>query len=586
MVIREGGPSDNLPFSSSKKKDYTQRLRASAETMLAAVVVTSLGAPIGRSVLQLDTKISPVDIDGEEDYPDDSDKASRSVSKEDDDDAEEPPNEDDDDGSEDDVVDKASTKFCLKQPKKLSFQRFFQGVPKEGMDFQRAFEVREYDKDDYMIEHHDAYPELSELSEPEDDEDAIALQEKLRELASRSVTDLRHKAFVPIIPAFGVGATVSSLVYPVLHALAEDATIFAPTIRNWTSPGCAARDTSCYFDSLPSLYDRPDLVMTNHTEEAKTTKVSFGSMKVDIPVVEDIPLNEVANIMRGHHDPHDPKASKVSKEWLVKKFNTPLGLDQGKFNLTGKFGAPMYDERHFIAKLDHRWLRRGRFWLMSQIVHFITRPNARLKAKLDKHKRELGRMQRPVLGLHVRKGDACGDRGECRDIEDYMPTIKKMQAKYGYKTVFLATPDPGVLKPEHLQKFPDVTFKFLQTTNTTELMHKLHYRKIDDAIAKGVVDAGDEFDEAMISAYMLADADGFIGGFSSNAARMAYSMLASGPRGCIKPFDSFDLNWCNAFGKGGDAILRRGEKSCSAARNGDTCRGDSVCTGLPCMISC
>lgn len=573
---------------------------------MLALVVSSLGAPAGGvhhlqpvelKVNKLDNKISPVDIDGEEDYPDDTDKSSKAAKADDsseDESTEESSEESSDDNedgndSEDEVEDdedeKVNTKFCLKQPKKISFQRFFQGVPKQGMDFQRAFDVREYDKDDYMIEHLNAYPEPHELSAPEDDDDAIALQAKLRELASRQVDDLNYKAIVPIIPAFGVGATVSSLVYPVLHALAEDATLFAPEIRNWTSPSCAARDTSCYFDSLPSLYNRPDLVITNHTEEAKTTKVAFGPVKVDIPVVEDIPLNQVAEIMRGGAAAAaDPRARKVSKEWLVKKFNQPLGLDQGKFNLTGKFGAPMYDERHFIRKLDRRWLKRGRFWLMSQIVHFITRPNARLQAKLDKHKKELGKMKRPVLGLHVRKGDACGDRGECRDIEDYMPTIKKMISRYGYETVFLATPDPAVLTRVH--KFPDVNFKFLPTTNTTVLMKKLHFRKIDDAIAKGVVDAGDEFDEAMISAYMLSEADGFLGGFSSNAARMAYSMLASGPKGCIKPFDSFDINWCNAFGKGGDAILRRGDQACSAAAKGVSCRGDSVCKGLPCMISC
>ena len=33
-----------------------------------------------------------------------------------------------------------------------------------------------------------------------------------------------------------------------------------------------------------------------------------------------------------------------------------------------------------------------------------------------------------MLGLHVRKGDACGDRGECRELEDYMPTVNKMIA--------------------------------------------------------------------------------------------------------------------------------------------------------------
>ena len=83
----------------------------------------------------------------------------------------------------------------------------------------------------------------------------------------------------------------------------------------------------------------------------------------------------------------------------------------------------------------------------------------------------------------------------------------------------------------------------------------------------------------MVSAYLLAESDGFVGGFSSNAARIAYSMMAAGPKGCLKPFDSFDINWCGAFGKGGPTILRRGNESCNAVQ----AKGMKT---LPCMISC
>ena len=116
----------------------------------------------------------------------------------------------------------------------------------------------------------------------------------------------------------------------------------------------------------------------------------------------------------------------------------------------------------------------------------------------------------------------------------------------------------------------------------TTLMKANHFRKIDDAIKAGAVDAGNEFEEAMLSAYLLAEADGFIGGFSSNAARVAYSMMAAGPKGCLKPYDSFDINWCSAFGKGGPAVLRRGNQSCYTAQ----ASGDKTLRHLPCMIGC
>ena len=62
-------------------------------------------------------------------------------------------------------------------------------------------------------------------------------------------------------------------------------------------------------------------------------------------------------------------------------------------------------------------------------------------------------------------------------------------------------------------------------------------------------------------------------------------MLAAGPKGCLKPYDSFDINWCGAFGKGGPTILRRGNESChDAQRKGG--KHDKELKSLPCMISC
>ena len=321
----------------------------------------------------------------------------------------------------------------------------------------------------------------------------------------------------------------------------------------------------------------------------RLAKVSAGGpwygprvpLDINDPEGEGLPLDEIASRLRKAQRDGKPDPV-VSLEWLVSTFNAPIGAASGDFNLTGRFGAPLYDERSFFDRIDKRWLKRGRFWLMSQVIHFLTRPNEKLKAKLDRERASMGVLRRPVLGLHVRKGDACGDRGECRDLKDYMPTVNKMIQMYGYRTVFIATPDPSVLTK--VKNFPNVSFKFLPTTNTTMLMKKLHYRKIDDAIAAGVVDAGEEFEEAMISAYLLSESDGFIGGFSSNAARMAYSMLASGSNGCIKPFDSFDLNWCGAFGKGGETVLRRNKHSCNDVRDGKG--GEPPKKWMPCMISC
>ena len=498
-------------------------------------------------------------------------------------------------------------------------------------DLQRSYyrkEVFNNDGEDYMLEHLQGLPEPEELEEPDDDEDAIALSDKLFELARRPVTDkkmsLDKAVLLPVVPAYGVGATISSLIYPVLEALASDATLFAPAMHNWTSPTCKQRDLSCYFDSLPSLPDHTARLLETRRKQGKmhlkgatemlsrvhaptpeenaeslcaiTMELGMGCPKLQNPSatataqksggeasvraqskhalqpegIEDeepklTPLERLTNSMK----------RPLSLSQLKDKYSSPLGIEKGVFNLTNGFSV--YDEAQLISRLDKRWLKRGRFWLISQVIKFITTPNAKLKKRLDAEREQLGEMERPVLGLHVRKGDACGDRGECRSLKDYMPTVNQMIDKYGYRTVFLATPDPNVI--EEVANFSEVTFRFLPVTNTTALMKAQHFRKIDDAIAAGVVDAGNEFEEAMISTYLLSEADGFIGGFSSNAARVAYSVMAAGPQGCLKPFDSFDINWCAAFGKGGPQVLRRGAESCHSAKAKNM-------SSLPCMIGC
>ena len=168
---------------------------------------------------------------------------------------------------------------------------------------------------------------------------------------------------------------------------------------------------------------------------------------------------------------------------------------------------------------------------VAQVLHFLTTPNAALKQKLRAAREALGRMRPPVLSLHVRKGDACSDRDECHSLSDSLPVVRQMMATYGYRTVFLATPDQTVLEElRHLSS--SIDFRFLPTwgcgirthraalcthvallhaqqhcwtasgivarpavtsalrvrrTNATESMRLRGIRRIDEAIAQGVL---------------------------------------------------------------------------------------------------
>eukprot|EP00966_Prymnesium_polylepis_P113431 2622856-Prymnesium_polylepis.1 len=48
---------------------------------------------------------------------------------------------------------------------------------------------------------------------------------------------------------------------------------------------------------------------------------------------------------------------------------------------------------------------------------------------------------------------------------------------------------------------------------------------------------------SQVDAYIMADAKAMLFSFSSNVPRLVYS-LAYGIYGCLKPFASFEGNWC------------------------------------------
>jgi len=89
---------------------------------------------------------------------------------------------------------------------------------------------------------------------------------------------------------------------------------------------------------------------------------------------------------------------------------------------------------------DSRWrpndlLHQGTLWYRSLIMHWLLRPNADLEAKIRAKRNEL-QIVHPIIGMHIRAGDACAHaatstiRPECRPIEAYVNELQKMAAAY------------------------------------------------------------------------------------------------------------------------------------------------------------
>ena len=515
---------------------------------------------------------------------------------------------------------------------------------------------------DFVIDNDKAMPMSSSLHAGERDDDAMELFTQLRSLSSRPVVNISDVTIIGKAPEYGAGSLVHMVVYPVLEALVQRRTLFAPQLRLWAPKECPAQDASCYFDALPSLSEfvldekggvlrhrvlggagagatastaastAPSAAELDGTSAAEainegpssmgggdhgTTHASedrdMGENDDDLapapppPGVDNVPLptakvaaqaapaatalletaSAAVSLASDDGDGHITKvapkkgaAHGMDMDWLMKReahVQTPLErqihaycathdgcgfrtLDLvGRVDKRGGHFFDEFDEAALFSKLDPRFRRHGRFWLVSQVLHFLTRPNDRLQAQLD-HERSALNLEKPSLSLHVRKGDACTARHDCRDLKYYMPKIEEMRSRYGLKSIYLSTPSADVL--EETKNYPHLDFVYKPVTPTTELMKQHGILQIEEGLASGVVDAGLEFRAYMVDMYLLAEGSAFLGGFTSNAARLAYSLMSAGTEGCLKPFMSADINWCFAFGKNGNDIIRLGGKKC------------------------
>ena len=210
--------------------------------------------------------------------------------------------------------------------------------------------------------------------------------------------------------------------------------------------------------------------------------------------------------------------------------------------------------------LPGRWLRHGRFWLVSQVLHFLTRPNAELRRRLAEVRTALRFADhQPVLALHVRKGDACSHRGECKGLAAFMPHIERMVDRFGYRSVFLATPSQEVIR--ETGGFPNITWLYRNTTSPLQraLAANKLVRLEDVLLRRGLIDPVQEWQDAMLDIYLMGESQGFVGAFSSSAARLAYALMSADPDGCARPFVSADINWCFAYMRGGPHVIRKGD---------------------------
>lgn len=441
-----------------------------------------------------------------------------------------------------------------------------------------SFRNESQGKVDFVLDHAAGMPEPSKLHAATADEDAMELFNQLHALSRRRVVKLSEVSLITRPPEYGAGSTLHMLIFPVLESLIEGRTLFWPHLALWAPKDCAAQDLSCYFDALPSLsqftVDWRHGALRRLDEVEEQGRTPRGRQRSTLFIEEEIAkVSDGDNtwMTKSDHPEEHPLARQLRKgcssrpslpeELLFNKQQTTSSCGVRTLDLDPGPMFEHYDEVALFAKLNPRFLRHGRFWLISQVLHFLTRPNARLQADLDQ-KRSALRLRPPSLSLHIRKGDACTHRGDCRDLKYYMPRIEALVSRYGLKSIFLSTPSADVI--QDTANYPHLHFAHTPTTPTTAILRAHNLTRIEEGLGLGLIDTGLEFRAYMVDIYLLAEGAAFLGAFTSNAARLAYSLMSAGNQGCLKPYESADINWCYGVCKGGAGVIRYNDRACES----------------------
>ena len=203
---------------------------------------------------------------------------------------------------------------------------------------------------------------------------------------------------------------------------------------------------------------------------------------------------------------------------------------------------------------------RGLFWWTSQSIAFIARPDEERVARLQATMDNLGwQSLRPILGVHVRRGDTCLNGGAdeirkhkgrtCDELSIYLTRARAMIAAHGYRGVFLATDDATVAASAASNDAFGVPIILANAdVDRKQLYGRGYYNKILRRMRDS--DAMTDARVLLDDLFLLAACDGFVGKFTSNVGRLALALSNAWKGGdCVVPFESLDAEWCADFGR-------------------------------------
>ena len=328
-------------------------------------------------------------------------------------------------------------------------------------------------------------------------------------------------------PGSGFGSVVASWIKPLSYALEHRSMFWSPLLGAYRDGTGRGDGTRCRLSSVACFF-KPFSKCERLLEQCPRL-IKLAPRGLNVSTMQRVPecdyLGPVEILNAGNTEKLDSHSYFVqgSDEWGLPK------------------GIPLEEFRHL-----------GWFWWHSQLLAFLLRePNESFQAELRRIKDAVGwaSLSRPLLSLHVRHGDSCllqeQDRTHrvCEPLSKYMEdAVLPMAGRYGFRSIFLATDDEVVLNDT--RAWPQFQWLYLPDLNRGDLKTALW----EENLVKKRLDNYFEAKEVLLDVLLLAEGDAFVGKFTSNIDRIAFSLMTTRKQGLV-PYASLDSPWCGDRGK-------------------------------------
>jgi hypothetical protein len=309
---------------------------------------------------------------------------------------------------------------------------------------------------------------------------------------------------------WGFGASLHSFVKPIMHSLKHSYCIMDPVPFNKFK--CRWEDLflSLTESSVNVTEPHPMLVETTEKDDSKFCAKIF-SKKV--------------------HYNHFGGPSNVKRLPYIKC------VEQYSYSIIGDEALPK------------KYQYMGFFVVVSTILHRLLRPSASMKDRVYFEKLAMKWPATPVLGIHYRSGDSCLESQNklgriCDRFDVYMKEANFLRHKYNLTHIYLATDSSDLLESPLEDTYPGWTFLYVRDMDRGG---QRNLETVDFLLANDRIDGCKEARNSLLDILLLSECEVFIGKFSSNLDRLAYSLMY-GRTGQYRPYVSLDNAWCFDFG--------------------------------------